>query len=184
MLIYFMAIWNIVWIFGIFYDHSVVHFCVHLVHFSSIGIMRQEKSGNPALQTIRRIRSPWSRPKSCIKVALVRGSSGCPRSKRETQKSAKRNRGKTEAAATTTKPNHRFPDSDVCVRFLMKFGKISSRDQCYVFSYFRRKIQRQNWRFWLKTKLNYAKFCFLYWFFNIFVEKFSVKIGVFDSKQS
>jgi hypothetical protein len=24
--------------------------------------------------------------------------------------------------------------------------------------YFRRKFQRKNWRFWLKTKLNYAKF--------------------------
>jgi hypothetical protein len=26
------------------------------------------------------------------------------------------------------------------------------------FKYFRREIQRKNWRFWLKTKLNYAKF--------------------------
>jgi hypothetical protein len=24
--------------------------------------------------------------------------------------------------------------------------------------YFRRKIQRKNWRFWHKTKVNYAKF--------------------------
>jgi hypothetical protein len=34
------------WPFGIFYDQSGT-FCVHLVHFSSFGIMLQEKSGNP-----------------------------------------------------------------------------------------------------------------------------------------
>jgi hypothetical protein len=38
---YFVAIWNILWRFGIFYDH--------LVHFPGFGIMYQEKSGNPAL---------------------------------------------------------------------------------------------------------------------------------------
>jgi hypothetical protein len=27
-----------------------------------------------------------------------------------------------------------------------------------IFKYFRRKIQRKNWRFSLKTKVNYAKF--------------------------
>jgi hypothetical protein len=46
MLIYFMAIWIILWIFGIFYDQSV-----HFLPFgtsSSFGIMHQEKSGNPA----------------------------------------------------------------------------------------------------------------------------------------
>jgi hypothetical protein len=36
---YFMDIWDILWPF--------VTFCVHLVHFSSFGIMHQEKSGNP-----------------------------------------------------------------------------------------------------------------------------------------
>jgi hypothetical protein len=48
MLVYFTAVWSIfrihiwytVWRFGTF--------CVHLVHFSSFGIMQQEKSGNPA----------------------------------------------------------------------------------------------------------------------------------------
>jgi hypothetical protein len=45
-LIYFMAIWNILWIFEILCDHSV-HFMFILVHFSSFGIMHQEKSGNP-----------------------------------------------------------------------------------------------------------------------------------------
>jgi hypothetical protein len=43
MFIYFMAIWTILWRFGIFYDH--------LVHFSGFGIMYQEKSGNPANKT-------------------------------------------------------------------------------------------------------------------------------------
>jgi hypothetical protein len=38
MLICFMAIANILWRFGTFYDH--------LVHFSGFGIMYQEKSGN------------------------------------------------------------------------------------------------------------------------------------------
>jgi hypothetical protein len=39
MFIYFMAIWDILWPFGIFYGH--------LVHFFGFGIMYQEKSGNP-----------------------------------------------------------------------------------------------------------------------------------------
>jgi hypothetical protein len=42
----FMAIWNISWIFGIFYDHSV-HFVFIWYIFFSFGIMHQEKSGNP-----------------------------------------------------------------------------------------------------------------------------------------
>jgi hypothetical protein len=33
MSIYFIAIWNILWRFGIFYDHLVCTFCIHLVHF-------------------------------------------------------------------------------------------------------------------------------------------------------
>jgi hypothetical protein len=28
----------------------------------------------------------------------------------------------------------------------------------WFFKYFRRKIQRKNWRFWLKTKLNFGNF--------------------------
>jgi hypothetical protein len=61
MLMYFMAICNILWAFGILYDH-LVHFvpiwyilcpfgtfCAHLVHFFGFGIMHQEKSGNPVL---------------------------------------------------------------------------------------------------------------------------------------
>jgi hypothetical protein len=46
MLIYFMAIRNILWRLDIFYDHLET-FCIHLVHFSGYGIMYQEKSGNP-----------------------------------------------------------------------------------------------------------------------------------------
>jgi hypothetical protein len=38
-LMYLMAIWNILLAFGIFYDH--------LVHFSGFGIMYKEKPGNP-----------------------------------------------------------------------------------------------------------------------------------------
>jgi hypothetical protein len=47
MLIYFMAIWNILWIFGISCDHSV-HIVLIWYIFSCFGIMHQEKSGNPA----------------------------------------------------------------------------------------------------------------------------------------
>jgi hypothetical protein len=39
-----MAIWNILWIFAIFYDHPV-HFVFIWYIF---GIMHPEKSGNPA----------------------------------------------------------------------------------------------------------------------------------------
>jgi hypothetical protein len=49
MFIYFMAIWNISWRFGIFYDH-LVH-CVSVLYiFSRFGIMYQEKSGNPVFE--------------------------------------------------------------------------------------------------------------------------------------
>jgi hypothetical protein len=41
-----MAIWDILQPFGKFYNH-LVHFVFILVHFSSLGIMHQEKSGNP-----------------------------------------------------------------------------------------------------------------------------------------
>jgi hypothetical protein len=51
MLIYFMAIWNILWIIGIFYDRSV-HFVFIGYIFSSFGIMHQEKSGNPGREYI------------------------------------------------------------------------------------------------------------------------------------
>jgi hypothetical protein len=45
-LIYFRVIQNILWIFGIFYDH-LVHFVFVWFIFSSFGIMYPEKSGNP-----------------------------------------------------------------------------------------------------------------------------------------
>jgi hypothetical protein len=45
---YFLAILNILWRFGIFYDH-LVRFVVIWYIFSGFGIMYQEKSGNPAL---------------------------------------------------------------------------------------------------------------------------------------
>jgi hypothetical protein len=47
MFLYFMAICNILRTFGIFYDHLVPTFCVHLVHFYGFVIMYREKSGNP-----------------------------------------------------------------------------------------------------------------------------------------
>jgi hypothetical protein len=41
-----MAIWNIFWIFAIFYDHWVYFVLIWYI-FSGLGIMYQEKSGNP-----------------------------------------------------------------------------------------------------------------------------------------
>jgi hypothetical protein len=49
MTIYFMAIWNISWTFGIFYDH-LVHFVFIWYILSGFGIMHQEKSGNPSVK--------------------------------------------------------------------------------------------------------------------------------------
>jgi hypothetical protein len=54
MLIYFMAIWNISWIFGIFYDH-LVHFVFIWYIYSGFGIMYQEKSVNPASNQRRQL---------------------------------------------------------------------------------------------------------------------------------
>jgi hypothetical protein len=48
MLIYLRSIWNILQIFGIFYDH-LVHFVFLWYIFSCFGIMYPEKSGNPAI---------------------------------------------------------------------------------------------------------------------------------------
>jgi hypothetical protein len=58
MLIYFIAIWNILWIFGIFYDHKVQFVilwyisCSFGTFISGFGIWRQEKSGNPVLLAV------------------------------------------------------------------------------------------------------------------------------------
>jgi hypothetical protein len=49
MLIYFMAIWNILQTFRIFYDH-LVHFVFIWYIFSGSGNIYQEKSGNPNRQ--------------------------------------------------------------------------------------------------------------------------------------
>jgi hypothetical protein len=59
MFIYFMAIWNILWRFGIFYDH-LVHFVFIWYIFSGFGIIYQEKSGNPG-QNLDREHSLWRR---------------------------------------------------------------------------------------------------------------------------
>jgi hypothetical protein len=44
-----MAIWNILQTFGIIYDHLVQFVFIWYI-FSGFGIIRQEKSGNPALE--------------------------------------------------------------------------------------------------------------------------------------
>jgi hypothetical protein len=43
---YFMAVWNILWTFGIVCDH-LVHFVLIWYIIPVLGIMYQEKSGNP-----------------------------------------------------------------------------------------------------------------------------------------
>jgi hypothetical protein len=50
MLTPFLAIWNILQTFGIFYEH-LVHFPLIWYIFSSFGIMSHEISGNPAADT-------------------------------------------------------------------------------------------------------------------------------------
>jgi hypothetical protein len=50
MLIYFMAIWNILMRFGKFYGH-LVHFVFIWYIFRGFGIMYEEKSGNPVQET-------------------------------------------------------------------------------------------------------------------------------------
>jgi hypothetical protein len=61
MLIYFMATWNVLRTFGIFYDH-LVYYRFNLVHFSGFGIMYQEISGNPAALLERSIHLIKGRP--------------------------------------------------------------------------------------------------------------------------
>jgi hypothetical protein len=51
-LIYFMAIWNILLTFGIFYDHLVFFVFIWYI-FSGLGVMNQEKSGNPGLKWLK-----------------------------------------------------------------------------------------------------------------------------------
>jgi hypothetical protein len=67
MFIYFIATWNILWRFGILYDH--------LVHFSGVGIMYQEKSGNPGSEwrgpTILMARRNWQI--YCLTLQLAEG---------------------------------------------------------------------------------------------------------------
>jgi hypothetical protein len=62
LLIYFIALWKILWAFGILHDHSA-HFLLIWYISSGFGIMYQEKSGNPALLsvflTIRRLCEKW-----------------------------------------------------------------------------------------------------------------------------
>jgi hypothetical protein len=61
---YFVVIWYILWSFGIFCGHLVYFvviwyilwsfgiFCGHLVHFPRVGMLYQEKSGNPASNNV------------------------------------------------------------------------------------------------------------------------------------
>jgi hypothetical protein len=46
-LIYFTAIWYILWLLGIFYNY-LVYFMFIWYNFFRFGMLRQEKSGNPA----------------------------------------------------------------------------------------------------------------------------------------
>jgi hypothetical protein len=50
-----MAIWNILWMLGMFYDHWVQFVLIWYI-FSRVGIMRQEKSGNPADNQFRKLK--------------------------------------------------------------------------------------------------------------------------------
>jgi hypothetical protein len=47
-LVYFTAVWYILWPFGVFCRHLVHIFNSYLVYFSCFGILYQGKSGNPS----------------------------------------------------------------------------------------------------------------------------------------
>jgi hypothetical protein len=70
MLIYFMAIWNIFWTFGIFYDH-LVHLCVHLVHYFPFWYLVPRNIWQPCLEA-----GEWRnrRPESILGQAYRRSS--------------------------------------------------------------------------------------------------------------
>jgi hypothetical protein len=51
-LVCFTAMWYILWPFGIFYGY--------LVYFSRLGILYQEKSGNPALSVPSALKNSFS----------------------------------------------------------------------------------------------------------------------------
>jgi hypothetical protein len=51
MLIYFLAIWNILQTFGICYDHLVHFVFIWDTYFYRLGKLYQEKYGNPAFAT-------------------------------------------------------------------------------------------------------------------------------------
>jgi hypothetical protein len=38
---------------------GMIHFCIHLVHFSGFGVMHQEKSGNPAQMFATALKTYW-----------------------------------------------------------------------------------------------------------------------------
>jgi hypothetical protein len=46
-LVYNMAIWYIIWPFGILYGHLVYYMAINMVYFSRVGQLYQENSGNP-----------------------------------------------------------------------------------------------------------------------------------------
>jgi hypothetical protein len=51
MLVYVMSIWNILRIFGVLFMTIWYTLCSLGAFFTGFGIMQQEKSGNPAIQT-------------------------------------------------------------------------------------------------------------------------------------
>jgi hypothetical protein len=63
MLVYFMAIWSILWPFGIFYGY--------LAYFSRFGMLYQEKSGNPYLDPLLR---SWVTTPSLLKYTTPRAA--------------------------------------------------------------------------------------------------------------
>jgi hypothetical protein len=49
MLVHFMAVWDILWQFGVFYGHLVIYVMVISYIFPHFGALYQEKSGNSGL---------------------------------------------------------------------------------------------------------------------------------------
>jgi hypothetical protein len=60
--------------------------------------------------------------------------------------------------------NEQYKFSKLKTQILQNLKSPTKYVNVWFFRYFRRKIQWKIWRFWLKTKLNYAKFWSWHWF--------------------
>jgi hypothetical protein len=68
-LVYFMAVWYILWFFGIFYGYLVYFMYGYLVYCFRFIMLSQEKSGNPVSEQF--FENYTSRPNFCATFSTV-----------------------------------------------------------------------------------------------------------------